>query len=617
MHPLFVGRSGVRLGAWLSSAARQPRLRVGCILGVLALLGCGKISRQGRQEATGAAAGGVTGEQDAGRTGTGADGGEGWGAGGAAGSGARAGAGASDVGGNAGEGGSDSGGATVCSPEAPPDAPIRRLNRFEYQNSLRELFGKQSWASTGLPLDPYEDALAPPSAALVQAQWELARDLARRVTETESATTAFIGCDITLEGETACRERFIADFVARAFRRPLANTDVESFTNAFDAAVERGGFNLGVREVVQITLQSPEFLYLPEFGETTSERGQGWARPAPYETASRLSYFLWGAPPDAALLAAASEDALRTPDELEAQALRMLADERALRAVDYFYVRLLRLDHATYPAAGRADYPTFTPEVASQLLGETTAFVEDVTFASNGDFRALLTAPYTFVNGPLAAFYGIPGVSGDQFRRVSVAPNRRGGLFTQASFLASTALGPFTFPSERGLRIATSLLCANVPRHPVEPTVPEPLPPNMTTRQRYAAVIPQGACAACHEVIDPVGFAFEHYDAAGLYRDTENGVPIDSGGIIPSTDAAGPVGGAIELTERLAGSEDARRCFVQNWFAFAHARTVTPADACFLAALDREFADAGENLKRLLVEIVRNEAFLYRPEVAP
>jgi hypothetical protein len=503
-------------------------------------------------------------------------------------------------------------------PEAPPSAPIRRLNRFEYENSLRELFGEQSWSSAALPLDGYEDPTLAPSPALVEAHHHLARDLARRVTQTESATEAFIGCDAAREGEEECRDSFIREFVERAFRRPLTDWDIERFTSKFDDAAGGGGFPLGVRAVVQITLQSPEFLYRPEFGADAPERGDGWARPAPHEMASRLSYFLWGSPPDAELLEAARADALRSPEELEAQTRRMLAGSLASKTLGYFYRRLLRLDGATYPAAGRPEHPTFTPEVAAHLLGETESFVADVTLVSNGDLRALLTAPYTFVNEPLAAFYGIQGVSGNEFRRVDVDPSRRGGLLTQASFLAATALGPFTDPSERGFRIAGALLCLDVPPEPDGAApIPEPLLPNTTTRQRYAQHVSNAACAACHALFDPLGFAFEHYDAAGLYRETENGVQVDATGTLTRTDAAGPFDGALELADRLAGSEDVRRCFVRKWFAFAHGREVGPGDACFLEALDREFVDAGTNLQELLVALVRNDGFLYRPEVAP
>jgi hypothetical protein len=574
----------------------------------VALVGCGQTERLGAGS-DGEPSGGA-GEGGAGTGGPGGTSGRS----GAPQAGGTSGFGNAGRGGAVGGAGSDAGGESGCEPTAPPDAPVRRLGRFEYENSLRELFGEQSWSATALPVDPYEDPTAPPSLALVEAQHQLARDLAFRATQSESATSEFIGCDAVDEGAEECRDRFIGDFVERAFRRPLTSSELEQFTSTFDEAAN-GGFPLGVRAVIQVALQSPEFLYLPEFGVEAPERGDNWARPTAHEMASRLSYLLWGSPPDAELLEAARDDALGSPEAIDAQARRLLADPRASKAVGNFYVRLLELDGATFPAAGLAQYPTFTADVAAQLLGETEAFVADVTLTSKGDLQTLLTAPYTFVNEPLAAFYEIAGVSGNEFRRVDVAPGR-GGLLTHASFLASTAQGPFTNPSERGYRIAKAFLCERLPPHPVD-SVPGPLPANTTTRQRFAQHVTDVACAACHVYIDPLGFAFEHYDATGLYRDTENGLPIDATGTLGTTDVAGDFDGPLELVERLARSEDVRRCFVENWYARALGRGVTPADACYVSALDREFVGVATNLQELLIALVKNDAFLYRPEVAP
>jgi hypothetical protein len=571
----------------------------------VALLGCGKTERLGAGS-DGAPSGG------AGGAGTGKPAGSSGSSGASQTGGTSGGFGYAGRGGAVGEAGSDAGGESGCEPAAPPDAPVRRLLRFELENSLRELFGEQSWSATALPVDPYEDATAPPSLALVEAQYQLARDLAFRATQSESATSEFIGCDAADDGTEECRDRFIGDFVERAFRRPLTSSELEQFTSTFDEAAN-AGFPLGVRAVIQIALQSPEFLYLPEFGVEAPERGDGWARPTAYEMASRLSYLLWGSPPDAELLEAARDDALRSPEELEAQARRLLTDPRASKAVGNFYVRLLELDGTTFPAVGLAQYPTFTADVAAQLLGETEAFVADVTLVSKGDLQTLLTAPYTFVNEPLAAFYEIADVSGNEFQRIDVAPGR-GGLLTHASFLAATAQGPFTNPSERGYRVTRAFLCQQPPRHPVESVPPGPLPPNMTTRQRFAQHASEPTCARCHSLVDALGFAFEHYDAAGLYRDTENGLPIDATG---TTDVAGDFDGALELAEGLARSEDVRRCFVENWYVRALGREVTAADACYVSALDREFVGAATNLQELLIALVKNDAFLYRPEVAP
>jgi hypothetical protein len=505
----------------------------------------------------------------------------------------------------------------ACTPESPPESPLRHLNRFEYNNTVRDLFGDATRPA---------DALAPEldipgvfaTARIVEGYHELAHDFAQRVTTDDAATIAFIGCDPSSDGEGTCRRDFIQDFVARVFRRPPTASDVDEFSSVFANGQTLGqNFRSGVRAVVEVALQAPEFLYRPELGEPAEDRGPGWARPSPYEMASRLSYLFWGSAPDAELLNAARGDALRTQQEIEEQARRLLGDARARDVVGFFYLRLLRLAGATFPASGDAQYPSFTPEIAKLLPQETEAFTADVTLSGQGDFAALLTAPHTFVNGPLAAFYGLSGVSGDEFERIDLDPSRRGGLLTHASFLASAASGPYSNPSRRGTLLANAFLCLAIPTKPPNLPPPEPPSPDATTRHNLEWATSDAVCAGCHAIFDPLGFAFEHYDAAGLWRDTENGLAIDATGELVETDAAGAFDGAVGLLRRIAASDDARRCFVQNWFAYAQARNPTNGDACSLETLERAFMDANLNLRELLVALSQNDAFLYRAEVTP
>ena len=518
-------------------------------------------------------------------------------------------------GGTSGSGEGGAAGDDACSAESPPQAPIRRLSRFEYDNTVRDLFGDASRPARALP--GLADSPEVVSAALVEGYHELAHDFALRVVGDQESMAAFIGCDPEDDGEATCQRDFITSFVERAFRRPATMDDILSFTTVFENGKELGGdFSFGVRAVVEVAFQSPEFLYRPELGEPAEDKGPGWARPSGYEMASRLSYLFWGSAPDAELLEAASQDELRSPEELEAQARRLLADDRAHSAVGNFYLRLLGLVDRTYPAAGTAEHPSFTPEIAALLTAETEAFTANLTLGGEGDFRALLTAPHTFVNGPLAAFYGISGISGNEFQRADV-DSRRGGLFTQASFLAANAIGPTTNPSRRGHTVATAFLCLAIPPEPDVIEVPPPPPEGITTRQRFEAHAANASCAGCHVLIDPIGFAFEHFDAAGLWRDTENGLAIDTTGEIVETDAAGAFDGALELSRLIAESADAKRCFVQQWFAHAHGRAATSDDACSLQALERAFTSERWNLRELLVALTQDDAFSYLAEVQP
>lgn len=586
--------AGLPVGAH-GSGSRQSLLS-GCVVLLALALSCGRAVRGSGDSGRAGAAGDAT---DTGGAEQGGSSGRGGGSG-------QSGTGGTGDGGAAGE--------DACAAESPPEAPIRRLSRFEYENSVRDLLPDARRPSRVLPIAADQPELA--TAELIDAYHELAHDFAANVTADAESTIAFIGCDPASVGETACQREFIESFVARAFRRPATMEDLMAFASVFENGRALGGdFSWAVRAVVEVALQSPEFLYRPELGEPADDKGPGWSRPSAYEMASRLSYLFLGSAPDAELLEAASRDALRSPDEIEAQARRLLEHERARPAIGYFYRRFLGVLDRTFSAAGTAEHPSFTPEIAALLSTETEAFTADLTLGGEGDFQALLTAPHTFVNGPLAAFYGIPGVSGNEFQRVAVDESPRGGLLTQASFLAAHSTGPFTNPSRRGQAVATAFLGLEVPPEPVIDDIPTPPAPGLTTRQRFEVHTQNDACAGCHVFFDPIGFAFEHFDAKGLWRDTENGLTIDTTGEIIETDAAGSFDGALELAQRLADSDDAKRCFVEKWFAHAHGRPATSGDACSLQTLERAFASEGWNLRELLVALTQNDAFLYLAEV--
>lgn len=497
-----------------------------------------------------------------------------------------------------------------------PEAPLRRLRHFEYDNTVLDL-GNTTAPSATFPPELVDAFLSTRdsfiSTVAVEKYFEAARDFGLRATADDASLQELIGCDPAMDGEAACRQTFISEFIGRAFRRPATASDIADFEAVFDNGHKLGGnFASGVRAVVEVALQSPEFLYRVELGEPFgSDEGDarmaGWARPTPHEMATRLSYFFWGAPPDAALLEAAAEGKLRNKEEIENQARRMLNDERARATVRRFYFELLRIpSNAQFNAL---------EEIGALAVAETEHFIDAVTWDEPGDFRSLLTAPYTFVNEQLASFYGITGITGDAFQRVDLDPTRRAGLLTQASFLASTSPPERTSPTRRGLLVLQKLLCRPAPMPPPEiPSFP-PVDPTSgaTTRQRLEQETASPACAGCHQMVDPLGFAFEHYDAQGRYRETENGTPIDATGSLETSDGSVEFNGAIELAALLAGSSEAEHCFVQNWMTFAHGRELTEADACSRRTAEAAFAKANGNVRELLVALTQTDAFLYRP----
>jgi hypothetical protein len=533
-------------------------------------------------------------------------------AGGQAGEGAQGSGGASGGASGAGAEGTDS----TCLSPGPAAAPLRRLKDFEYYNTVRSLFGDASAPADdrlvdSSSLNAAEDAV---TAAQVEAYHERAHELALSIGGDPAALDALLGCTLADEAEDICQGRLFNELLPRIFRRPLDNEDVADFEAVLARGQELGGgFASGVRAVLEVALQSPEFLYLLEFGGPAPELGDAWARLTPYELATRLSYLYWSSAPDAELLAAAAEG-LATKEEVQAQATRLLSHERARDGVRHFYAQLFGLGIPALASSG--EYPGFTEEVAELMLQETAHYVDSVTWEAPGDFRTLLTATHSYVNGTLAAFYGIDAVAGEGFERVEFDPTRRAGILTQPSLLAKFSYSLGTSPTRRGHLVRKKLLCFQVADEPPDlvltvPVPDGPAPP--TTRERFAQHTADAACAACHSLMDPIGFGFGNYDAAGLWQDAENGVVIDASGEIYQTDAAGTFLGAAELAERLAESEDARRCYVQNWMDFAYRRGDAVEDVCTRPFLNEAFLSSDGNVQQLLQALSQTEAFLYRP----
>jgi hypothetical protein len=521
-----------------------------------------------------------------------------------------------------GSGGSAGTGAPLDCAQAPvPRAPLRRLTRFEYNNTVRDFLGVTSRPADSLPGEELGNGFGNDadvlgvSRLLIDGYRGVAAQLAKQVTADPATTVAFAGCDPAQLGEDACAQSFLGRFLARAFRRPAEPPELAVYTAAFARGRELGGdFASGIRLVVERALQTPQFLYRVELGEPV-DAARLLARPGPYEMATRLSYLLWGSLPDQALFDAAAQGGLATKEGVLAQAQRMLGDPRAREVVGYFHGMLLGIRGLDHLERNAEFYPTYQPGLGALFRQETELFLDDVVWNGGGDLRSIFTAPYSFVNGPLAQYYGIAGVSGDAFQRVDVNPAQRQGLLTQASILALTTPGSRTDPVVRGKWVFSKLLCGVVGDPPPNvPKLPEP-EPGLSVRDRLAMHRDDNACRGCHQLMDPIGFGFEHYDGAGLWRETDNGLPVDDSGEIVTHDVAGPFKGLLELGQKLGSSRDVRDCFVGHWLTYAYGRVETEQDVCTRSALEAALEQAQGNVKALLVALTQTDAFLYRPLV--
>ena len=432
----------------------------------------------------------------------------------------------------------------------------------------------------------------------------MARDVAGDSSKLEKLT----GCVIT--DEASCRKQVIR-FVLRRLFRGLGSAESGAELEAtFDEGQRVGGdFESGIRATLEVALQSPEFLYRFELGQPASDRAAPWAAPTDLEMASRLSFLFWDAGPDEELLAAGEAGMLSSPEGVEAQAQRLLQDARAAGPVARFYRELLG---EVAPFGFDPSMSDFTPAIYELMREERSQFVIDATFNGAGDYQALF-APHSFVNDSLAKFYGYPPVGSEQLRRLELEPTRYAGLLSMGSWLIGGSPS-FSSPTRRGYTLSRGLLCVDIPQEPpgLPFTPPEPPSGALTTRERLAAHVNNPACAICHQLMDPIGFGLEHFDAVGRWRDTEGGLAIDSSGLVSLDGREVTFDGAPALAAALLGSSSTRDCYVTQWQRFAFGRREAEASRCSHSDLRDAFSAGGENVLELLVALTRTESFRYR-----
>ncbi|WP_437737203.1 DUF1592 domain-containing protein [Sorangium sp. So ce1335] len=501
----------------------------------------------------------------------------------------------------------------------PGRAPLRRLTRFEYNKTVRDLFGDTTEPAFSLPSEDVgngfgndADALSV-SSLLAEQLSTVAEGVARRATSSPEALARLDPCarNVTPSGEEACARTIIERIAPLAYRRPLVADEAGELMALYSVGRTDATFDVGVATVIEALLQSPDFLYRIEWGTPDPERPE-LRRPTGDEMATRLSYLLWGTMPDEELRMAARAGELSTKEGVRAQAERMLEDPRVHTTVRFFFDNLLPISNLADLERNAETFPTFSRTIGSFMREETQRFLEHEIFEGTGTWPSILTAPYTFMNGPLAAFYGVDGVRGDEFQKVELDTTQRLGLLTQAGMMAGTTHSNMTNPVTRGSFVINKLMCKKVPL-PTGDILEKVKPPEpytgATARERYSQHSQDAVCAACHQFLDPAGFPFENYDAVGLFRTTENDVQIDASGGVPGTDVT--VSGPIELVRALAEDEDVLSCFATRWAEYGYGLTLGSEDACTKKDITAAFVASGYNVKQLLIDLTQTDAFHY------
>ena len=429
------------------------------------------------------------------------------------------------------------------------------------------------------------------------------------ISETATRSKIFSCRPTAPSEELECAREIVSRLGSEAYRRPLSDNDISGLMNFYSAGSARGGFEGGVRRALEAILASPHFVFRFEREPENKDPGEIY-RLSDVDLASRLSFFLWGTPPDAQLLEIASEGKL-SDKELERQARRMLADPRAGALGTRFAGLWLRLQDLYKVRPDPNFYPNFDENLADAMRRETELFFYNLV-REDKSFLELFSADYTFVNERLARHYGIPGVSGNHFRQVDYLEDQRRGLLGQGSVLVLTSMANRTSPVLRGKWVMEVLL--GTPPPPPPPGVPDLDETGtvsdgkfLTTRERMELHRENPACSSCHSLMDPIGLALDNYDVTGRWRLRENGNPIDTrGDFYDGT----PVSTPVELVNALLGRPiPLVRNFTENLMAFALGRRVEYYDQPVVREISRNAEKSDYRMSSFILGIIQSDAF--------
>lgn len=515
----------------------------------------------------------------------------------------------------------------------PGRVTMRRLNRIEYRNTIRDLLSVDFDTTRRFPADDVGegfdnngDVLSLPPL-LMEKYLDAAEEIAEMSiidptldAKTSGASDSVVRTDRRIDvvhpgdgvtTEDAARQT-LAPLVRRAFRRPVNDDDVRPFVRLVETAVKGGdSYQRGLQAALAAVLVSPEFLFRIERTASTAES----TSPQPisdYQLATRLAYFIWSSMPDEALFEAAARGGLNEDAAIRKQVTRMLADPKSSALVDNFAAQWLNLRKLAAVAPDPNRFETFDDSLREAMWQETRRVLISIV-REDRSILDLLDADFTFVNERLADHYGIDGIEGTQFERVQQDRSRRAGLLTHASILTLTSNPTRTSPVKRGKWILENILGTPPPEPP--PAVPalekaQTANPDGSLRQQLAAHRRDPACAACHEQMDPLGLAFENYDAIGRWRDTDGDHPVDASGTLAD---GSEFDGAVDLIALLRSRpEPFVRTVTEKMLTYALGRGLQFFDQPVVDKIVEAVEQQNYRFSALVVEVARSMPFRMR-----
>ncbi|HWN95530.1 MAG TPA: DUF1592 domain-containing protein [Methylomirabilota bacterium] len=387
-------------------------------------------------------------------------------------------------------------------------------------------------------------------------------------------------------------QSFCEDFVTAAFRRPLTAEQQRDYITAHFKNTKPED---AAQRVVLLALKSPRFLYL----------GLENARPDEYAVTARLSFGLWDSLPDAELMKLAAGAGLRTREQVNAQANRMLSDPRARAKMLYFLQQWLQMNRVEDLSKDTTLFPGFTAEIIADLRTSLNLFLEDAVWNGSSDYRNLLRADYLYLNNDLARFYGVSTNDTDDFMKVKFDAKQRSGVITHPYLLAEFSYPKSTSPIHRGVFLTRNIVGRSLKSPPIAVAFKDAdFSPDLTMREKVVELTRPQACQSCHSVINPLGFSLEHYDAVGKFRTRENGKAIDAvSEYITDDGATVKLTGARDVAEFAVNSEHAQKTFVEQLFHSVVKQPMLAYGSDVPDRLRQSFVASGFNVKKLLADI--------------
>ncbi|WNG25293.1 DUF1592 domain-containing protein [Cystobacter fuscus] len=494
---------------------------------------------------------------------------------------------------------------------------LRMLTRFEYDNTLTDLLYLDEPSTWGQALPAEEVANGFDNAAAARTVGQLLTD--KLLSASEQAALAAVeklSRHVSCSASAACALQFIQDFGARAFRGPLTETERTRYQALYTKVSAEEGYLEGIKAVTTAMLLSPNFLYRSELGV---HQGGGRYVLTDYEVASELSYLFWGSMPDAALFAKAKQGQLHTPEQIAAEARRMLTSPRSRPLLDHFMSQWMELERVDQVQKDPLVLANFSPELRKAMKTETLELFDHIVRQGSGQLSELFSADYTFASSTLATFYGlnipVGGTTSPSGANMwSLKGTGRGGLLTHGGILAAQATPQAASPVRRGKLVRERLLCQPLP----------PAPPGLdlelgdtgtqqTNRERFQEHSRNAACSTCHQLMDPIGFGFEQFDSVGRYKPKmANGSLVDaSGEVLASKSTQGTFVGVDGLQVKLASSPDVADCFSLQWLRFAYG-VAGEENTCAASQLTKRFLQNNLSIPELIVSVTQLPRFTQR-----